>query len=174
MIGLAVAAIVGAPAAGAPAVGAPAVEAPTTAVTPVAERVARLAALNKRNGQVEQFDMKPGGAPATFGPLTIRLRTCETTPPWEAKQTAAFVQIDEVIGARGRQVSNAGPRRIFSGWMFAESPSLNPLAHPLYDVWVKSCTMRFPGSGADTVAAVSPPKRSRAPKSPAADSASPN
>ena len=153
---------------------APLAEVPAKAVTPVAERVAGIAALNKRNGQVERFEMKPGSA-VTFGPLTIRLRTCETTPPWEAKQTAAFVQIDEVPQARGKASSGA-VRRIFSGWMFAESPSLNPLAHPLYDVWVKSCTMRFPESGAETVAASGSDasKRSRAPKSPTPASAPAN
>jgi len=141
-------------------------------VTPVGERVAVVAALNKRNGQVQQFSLKPGET-ATFGALTIRIRTCETAPPWEARQTAAFVQIDEAE-ARAR-TATAGPpvlKRIFSGWMFAESPSLNPLTSGLYDVWVKSCTMRFPEAAPE--AAAPKPARSKAPKSPVPDTAAAN
>ena len=143
------------------------------AVTPVAERVAVLGALNKRNGQLQQFEMKPGGS-AVFGALTIRLRTCETTPPWEARQTAAFVQIDEAVVQPRTAQGNAPPaaKRIFSGWMFAESPSLNPLTDALYDVWVKSCTMRFPDSAPEPVA--DKPRPSIAAKSPTAASAPAN
>ncbi len=152
------------------------------AVTPVAERVAVIAALNKRNGQTQQFEVKPGNA-VSFGGLTIRVRTCETAPPWEVKQTAAFLQIDELVVQP--RTAQRGPvpaaKRVFSGWMFAESPSLNPLADPLYDVWVRSCTMRFPDTGAGTVVAAdakhgSPdkPRRSKAPKSPAPDTADAN
>ncbi len=149
-------------------------------ITPVAERVAVIAALNKRNGQTQQLEVKPGNS-VSFGGLTIRVRTCETAPPWEAKQTAAFLQIDEaVVQPRTAQGGAAQTvRRMFSGWMFAESPSLNPLADPLYDVWVKSCTMRFPDTGAGTVVADKPgssprAKRSKAPKSPEPDTADAN
>lgn len=125
---------------------------PVVGITPVAERVAVIAALNKRNGQTQQFEVKPGNA-VSFGGLTIRVRTCETAPPTEAKQTAAFLQIDEAVVQPRTAQSGAAPaaKRVFSGWMFAESPSLNPLQHPLYDVWVKSCTMRFPDTGPDTL-----------------------
>lgn len=119
--------------------------APAKGPTPVADRVVTFAALNKRTGATQVFEGKPGMV-ATFGGLTIRVRTCETTPEWEQKQTAAFLQIDEA--QRG-----APPRRIFSGWMFAESPSLNPLESPRYDVWVRSCAMTFPETGPDTVVA---------------------
>lgn len=138
-----------------------------------------IAALNKRNGQTQQFEVKPGNA-VSFGGLTIRVRTCETAPPWEARQTAAFLQIDEaVVQPRTAQggIIPAG-RRVFSGWMFAESPSLNPLADPLYDVWLRSCTMSFPGTGPGTIVAADDkhgaahkPKRSRAAKSPEPDTA---
>ncbi len=113
------------------------------AVTPMAERVVRLAALNKRNGQTQEFTAHPGDT-LRFATLTVRVRACETTPPWEARQTAAYLQIDDAP-VQVRTATVHAPRRVFSGWMFAESPSLNPLEHPLYDVWVRSCTMRFPG-----------------------------
>lgn len=146
--------------------GTPAAPAVAT-ITPMAERVVRLAALNKRNGATQEFTAHPGDS-FRFATLTVRVRACETTPPWEARQTAAYLQIDDAP----TQVRKTGPnpvRRVFSGWMFAESPSLNPLEHPLYDVWVRSCTMRFPETGPDTVVAGrSATSQSKAAKSPAA------
>ncbi len=145
-------------------VPAAAASTPSAGTTPMAERVVRLAALNKRNGQTQEFTAHPG---ETFGfaTLTVRVRACETTPPWEARQTAAYLQIDDApVAVRGPATR---PRRVFSGWMFAESPSLNPLEHPLYDVWVRSCTMRFPETGPDTlVAGRSAASQSKAEKSP--------
>ena len=122
----------------------PAPVVPLAGTTPMAERVVAFAALNKRNGRSESFTAHPGET-VSFDTLTIRVRACETTPPWEATLTGAFLQIDET--------QRAATRRLYSGWMFAESPSLHPLEHALYDVWVKSCTMSFPLTGPDTVAA---------------------
>lgn len=122
----------------------------SSAVTPVSQRIVTIGALNKRTGEVRSFAGRPGQY-FDFHGLRVTVRSCETTPPWEQKLTGAFLQIDE------RRVSKAGtaaaPQRIFSGWMFAESPSLNVLESPRYDIWVKSCTMRFPETGADTVVA---------------------
>jgi hypothetical protein len=107
--------------------------------TPMAERVAVLGLLNKRNNVTEEIKLKPGENRA-IGPVIIRLSACERTAPWELPQeTGAFVQVD--IRERGQQQH----RRVFSGWLFRESPSLNVVEHPIYDVWVKDCTMRFPG-----------------------------
>ena len=138
---------------------------PPVTVTPMAERVVRLAALNKRNGQTQEFTAHPGDS-FRFATLTVRVRACETTPPWEARQTAAYLQIDDAP-AQVRKAAARPVRRVFSGWMFAESPSLNPLEHPLYDVWVRSCTMRFPDTGPDTVVeGRSAASQSKAAKSP--------
>ena len=151
---------------------------PATLPTPRADRVVAFAALNKRNGQAAEFSAKPGDTVA-FATLTIRVRSCETTPPWEQRLTGAYLQIDDAP-ARIRMATPAPPRRVYSGWMFAESPSLNPRQHPLYDVWVRSCTMSFPETGPDTVAAgASLASRrsasvSSAPKSPSTPSASAN
>jgi hypothetical protein len=107
--------------------------------TPMAERVAVLGLLNKRNNVTEEIKLKPGENRAV-GPVIIRLSACERTAPWELPQeVGAFVQVD--IQERGQQQH----RRVFSGWLFRESPSLNVVEHPIYDVWVKDCTMRFPG-----------------------------
>ena len=138
--------------------------------TPMAERVVALAALNKRSGRSESFTAKPGEQVA-FDALTIRVRACETTRPEEAKLTGVFLQVDEAL--RGGTA-----RRLYSGWMYAESPSLHPLEHPLYDVWVNSCSVSFPATGPDTVVAGRAPKApstaSNAKKSPLAASAPSN
>jgi len=113
--------------------------------TPMAERVATLGVLNKRNGLSRDLNMKPGQA-VRMGDLVIRLKACDQTEPWEADQmTGAFVQVivKNTVGANWRKV--------FSGWLFKESPSINTVEHPVYDVWVKACTMRHPDVGPDTV-----------------------
>jgi hypothetical protein len=79
-----------------------------------------------------------------FGVIDVRVRTCIATPPHEKPESSAFLQIDEQRAGRPRN-------RIYSGWMFASSPSLNPLQHPIYDVWVIKCKMSFPDKGPDTI-----------------------
>ena len=107
-------------------------------VTPMAQRVAVLGILNKRNGIVaERRRCIPASRPR-WKDVIVRLRACETTAPWEEeKLTGAFVQVD-VAGRR------QGWRRVFSGWLYKESPSLNVVEHPVYDVWPKSCAMTYP------------------------------
>ena len=108
--------------------------------TPVAERVAVLGLLNKRNGLQRDLTLRPGQA-VRVGDVIVRLRNCETTAPWEIQQlTGAFVQLD-VRGSDGQY------RRVFSGWLYKESPSLNVVEHPIYDVWPKSCAMTHPEGG---------------------------
>lgn len=127
--------------------------------TPMAERVAVLGVLNKRNGRARDLQMKPGQA-LRAGDIAVRLRACERTAPWEADQlTGAFAQVD-VRGADARW------RRVFSGWLFKERPNLNVVEHPIYDVWVKSCTMSFPATGPDTTSLTA--RASSARKSPTA------
>jgi hypothetical protein len=110
-----------------------------TGATPMAQRVATIGLLNKRNNVSEDITLKPGEA-REIGPVIIRLSACERTAPWELPQeTGAFVQVD--IRERGADQH----RRVFSGWLFRESPSLNVVEHPIYDVWVKNCAMRWPG-----------------------------
>lgn len=132
-----------------------------TAVTPVKERVLIVGALAKRTGQTQFLTLKPGQY-IDFAGIRITARTCETTPPWEwPKLQGAFLQVDE------RLVGQV--KRVFSGWLYAESPSLNVMQHPRYDVWLKSCTMRFPDGPSPR------PPSSPAKKSPAAPaSAAPN
>ena len=110
--------------------------------TPMAERVAMIGLLNKRNGLVRDLEMKPGEA-IRVGRAVVRLRACETTPPWEdPPETGAFIQL------LVQQGQDNGWQRVFSGWIFKERPERNVVEHPIYDVFVKSCTMRFPGGDA--------------------------
>lgn len=138
---------------------APKAAAPVQAVTPNAQRLVSIGAINKRTGLTRVFTGRPGQY-FDFGALRVTVRTCETTPPWEQKLTGAFLLIDE-------RLTKGGARRVYSGWMFAESPSLHPLEHALYDIWVKSCVMRFPETGPNTVSAgkAAPAPRSIAKKS---------
>ncbi len=108
--------------------------------TPMAERVAVIRLLNKRNGQMREFELRPGQA-VRAGDVIVRLRACETTAPWEVQQlTGAFVQLD-VANPQGQF------QRVFSGWLYAESPGLNVVEHPIYDVWPRSCAMTHPEGG---------------------------
>lgn len=134
---------------------------PVTNETPMAQRVAVIGMLNKRNGIARDATLRPGQG-VRWGNLIVRLRACETTADWEPEQlTGAFVQADK-RGPDGKW------RRIFSGWLYKESPSLNVVEDPLYDVWPKSCTMRHPDIGPDTVPATS---SGAAPRSSAKNSA---
>lgn len=131
--------------------------------TPMAQRVAVVGLLNKRNGQTRELTMKPGQA-YRIGDTIVRLRACERTAPWEQDQlTGAFLQLD-VRGADERW------KRAFSGWIFKERPALNVVQHRVYDVWPKSCTMSFPAAGPETevlaAGTAAGARASSAPKSP--------
>jgi hypothetical protein len=132
--------------------------------TPMAQRVAVVRILNKRNGERQELTMRPGQA-LRWGDVVVRLRACETTAPWEEQNlTGAFVQVD-VRNVQGRF------QRVFSGWLYKESPGLNVVEHPIYDVWPMSCAMTHPGAESEsTENSVS--NRSSAPNS-GAPSASP-
>jgi hypothetical protein len=117
---------------------------PSFGATPMAERVAVIGLLNKRNGTSRDITLKPGAA-VRAGDVVVRLRACERTAPWEQQPyTGAFVQVDV-------QGSDKQFRRVFSGWLYKERPGLNVVLHPIYDVWVKSCAMTFPEGGPNSV-----------------------
>jgi len=115
---------------------------------------ATLRALDKITGRSTDIVVKIG-QPARFGALTIDLRACFQTPPEEVPESAAFLRIssarpltDEAAGAGGGGAAG-GPAEavspvVFSGWMYASSPGLNALEHPVYDVWVIRCTAPAP------------------------------
>lgn len=129
-----------------------------TGGTPMAQRVAVVGLLNKRNGIARDLTLKPGQA-VRIGDVVVRLRACEKTAPWEQEAlTGAFVQLD-IRGA------DRAWRRTFAGWLFKERPGLNVVRHPVYDVWTKSCTMSWPATGPDTTSLGGPAPASSARKS---------
>jgi hypothetical protein len=136
----------------------PATAAGQGGVTPMPQRVAVLGILNKRNGITKTIALHPGQS-ARWKDLLVRLRACETTAPWEAeKLTGAFVQVDV-------QKPDRTWNRVFSGWLYKESPSLNVVEHPVYDVWPKSCEMTYPAGPPAPAAPASSSNLSSAPKS---------
>ncbi len=109
-----------------PAAAAP----PATAAAP-AGTVAVLQGLDKTTARVPTVEA-PLDKPVRFGTLIITARACDKKPPEEPPNTAAFLEIDE---AR----ASADVQHLFSGWMFAQSPALSTLEHPVYDVTVLDC-----------------------------------
>ncbi len=87
--------------------------------------------LDKITGRIISFDAAIGET-VQFGALQVTARVCYTRPPTEATNTDAFVQVDEVT-------LQGEVKRIFSGWMFAASPGLHAVEHPIYDVWLTDC-----------------------------------
>jgi hypothetical protein len=115
--------------------------APTTATLtppkPVGPLALILRGLDKITGRPTTL-VAPIGKPIHYATLTITARYCYSTPPTETPETAAFVQIDD------HRPDQPG-RRVFSGWMYASSPGLHGMEHPLYDVWVITCKASEPG-----------------------------
>ncbi len=89
------------------------------------------AGLDKITGRIISFDVATDET-VQFGSLQITPRICYTRPPTEAPQTDGFVEVEEV------ETDNRY-KRIFSGWMYASSPGLHALEHPVYDVWLTDC-----------------------------------
>ncbi len=135
-----------------------------SAGTSMKDRVAVIGVLNKRNNLSQTFEMKPGEA-RRWGNVIVRLSACERTAPWEfPRQTGAFAQV--FVQKAGSEAADW--QKVFSGWLFKESPSLNVVEHPIYDVWVKDCKMSFGGSKpAPDASSSSAPKASGSDAAPA-------
>jgi hypothetical protein len=122
----------------APDANAPDVGATSQPLQPTGPMVLLLRGLDKITGRPTNI-VAPIGKAVKFATLTITARYCYSTPASETPETAAFVQIDD-------HRPDQGQRRVFSGWMYASSPGLNAVEHPLYDVWVISCNTNAPGA----------------------------
>jgi hypothetical protein len=97
----------------------------------IANPVAQFSGLDKVTGRIFAFDVKVDET-VQFGALQVTPRICYTRPPTEQPETIAFVEVDEIT------LQNE-TKRIFAGWMFADSPGLNAVEHPIYDVWITDC-----------------------------------
>ncbi len=140
---------------------APVAETGNTVGTPMKDRVATLGLLNKRNNISQDLVMKPGQV-RRVGNVIVRLQACEKTAPWEATpEEGAFVQV--WVYERPDVNTKMAWHKIFSGWLFKNSPSVNVVEHPVYDVWVKSCAMSFPGDEAPASSSSAKPSASPTP-----------
>ena len=90
--------------------------------------------LDKITGRIITFDVAINET-VQFGALQVTPRVCYTRPPTEAPNTDGFVEVDEIT-------LQGETKRIFTGWMFAESPGLNAVEHAVYDVWLKGCKQK--------------------------------
>ena len=96
--------------------------------------VAEFAGIDKITGRIITFDVYIDET-VQFGALQVTPRICYSRPETEEPKTDSFVEVDEIT--LDRKI-----RRIFTGWMFAESPGLNAVEHPVYDVWLKACKQK--------------------------------
>lgn len=97
----------------------------------IENQVAVFAALDKVTARISKLEV-PLGQTVQFGALKVTPRACYSRPPTEPPKTSTFVEVQETQ-LDGKET------KLFSGWMFAESPGLNAVEHPVFDVWLTDC-----------------------------------
>ncbi|ARN81800.1 DUF2155 domain-containing protein [Methylocystis bryophila] len=122
---------------------------------PIRHPTAIFAGLDKITGRIINFDVAIDET-VQFGTLQVTPRVCNTKPQTETPMTTTFVEVDEqqpkAPDVPGRASAKYETKRIFSGWMFASSPGLHGVEHPVYDVWLVNC------KGGKEVATQPPPE----------------
>lgn len=93
--------------------------------------VAVFSGIDKITGRITSFDVYIDET-VQFGALQVTPKVCYSRDETEAQKINAFIEVDEIT--LDRKI-----RRIFTGWMFADSPGLNAVEHPIYDVWLTGC-----------------------------------
>lgn len=106
-----------------------------SALGKIENALALFGGLDKITGQIVEFEV-PVAQTVRFGTLEITPSVCTTRPVPQTPQPTAFVQISdlELSGER---------TRLFSGWLFADSPALNAVDHPIFDIWLTGCRQPF-------------------------------
>src|SRR3981189_1339107 len=127
----------------------------------IVNKKASFSGLDKITGRIINFD-EDIGETVQFGALRVKTDACYTRPATEAANTDAFVEVDEIT-------LQGEVKRIFSGWMFAASPGLHGVEHPIYDIWLTDC--KAPDTTVVSAAPTEPPKP--APPPPAQKRAAP-
>ncbi len=117
----------------------------------IANPTAVFSGLDKITGRTISFDVAINET-VQFGALQVTPRACYSRPPTETPNTDSFVAVDEVT-------LQGEVKRIFTGWMFAASPGLHAVEHPIYDVWLTDC------KGGTPAVAEAPPDAKPEPKS---------
>lgn len=107
-----------------------------------------LQGLDKVTARVLTFQAPVGGI-VRFGTLEIAAAVCEKRPPEETPDSAAFLDIVE-------KRAGQAPVEVFRGWMFASSPGLSPMQHPVYDLWVVDCVSSLPNANPSVAPGGSP------------------
>jgi hypothetical protein len=97
----------------------------------IVNKKATFSGLDKITGRIINFDEEIGET-VQFGALRVKTDACYTRPATEATNTDAFVEVDEIT-------LQGEVKRIFSGWMYAASPGLHGVEHPIYDIWLTDC-----------------------------------
>ena len=97
----------------------------------ISNPIASFSGLDKITGRITNFDVYIDET-VQFGALQITPRVCYTRPATETQRTSVFLEVDQVS-------LKGGTERIFTGWMFADSPALNAIDHPVYDIWLVDC-----------------------------------
>lgn len=113
----------------------------------IANPVAAFSGLDKITGRITKFDVYIDET-VQFGALQITPRVCYTRPPTETQRTSVFLEVDQVS-------LNGQITRIFTGWMFADSPALNAIDHAVYDIWLDDCKQSTDVPPPETLAAPS-------------------
>lgn len=108
--------------------------APATGAERISNPVAEFTGIDKITGRIITFDVYIDET-VQFGALQVTPRVCYSRPNTEEPKTDSFVEVDEIT--LDRKI-----RRIFTGWMFAQSPGLNAVEHAVYDVWLKDCKQK--------------------------------
>jgi hypothetical protein len=106
--------------------------APAALAERIENGVAVFAALDKVTARISKLEV-PLHQTVHFGSLKVTPRSCFSRPPTEPPKTTTFVEVDEIL-LEGQE------KRLFTGWMFAESPGLNAVEHPVFDVWLTHCS----------------------------------
>ena len=122
----------------------PAAPAPVAGPKPVRSPAAVMQALDKVTAETMRFAV-PVNQPVRYKNLVFVVKACESTGlGGPAPQESAYVVIDVAPLATEAGISAPPPRQVFKGWMFANSPGLNPFQHPTYDAWLITCMAATP------------------------------
>lgn len=125
------------------------VASPAVAET-ISNPIAAFSGLDKITGRITAFDVYMNET-VQFGALQLTPRVCYTRPATETQRTSVFLEVDQVS-------LKGGVQRIFTGWMFAESPALNPIDHPVYDIWLVDCRQSSDVPPPEATTASAPPQ----------------
>ena len=129
----------------------------------IENQVAVFAALDKVTARISRLEIKLGDT-VRFGALQVTPKLCYSRPPDQPPKTTTFVEVQE-------SQLDGSQKRLFAGWMFAESPGLDAVEHPVYDVWLTDCLQ--PKAPAGRSAAVAGAPAAKGPGGPAAPAQAP-